>query len=113
VAGKGVSVRVPKEDLGRSVYRAISDATELVVIGYSLPREDQFARLVLRRAIRSNQIKADRGDKQQLKLTVVNPDDTVAITFTRLAALKTGVRFLQIRFDDYVRWLNGPVEESD
>jgi hypothetical protein len=96
----------------RSVYRAISDATELIVIGYSLPKEDQFARLVFRRAIRSNQIKADRNDKPQLRLAVVNPDDTVAITFTRLAALKAGVRFLQIRFDDYARWLNGPIEED-
>jgi hypothetical protein len=95
----------------RSVYRAISDATELIVIGYSLPKEDQFARLVFRRAIRSNQIKADRGDKRQLKLTVVNPDDTVANTFTRLAAQKTGIRFLQVRFDDYINWLRGPIEE--
>jgi hypothetical protein len=30
----------------RDVYRAVAGATELYIIGYSLPREDQFARLV-------------------------------------------------------------------
>jgi hypothetical protein len=38
----------------RSVYRAVSAATHLFIIGYSLPKEDQFARFVLRRAIRNN-----------------------------------------------------------
>ena len=45
----------------RAVFRAVSDATELHVIGYSLPKEDQFARFVFRRALRNNQVNAGRG----------------------------------------------------
>jgi hypothetical protein len=48
----------------RSIYRAVSDATELNILGYSLPKEDQFARLVLRRALRSNSLKVDRHRKK-------------------------------------------------
>lgn len=89
----------------RGVYRAVSDATELLIIGYSLPKEDQFARLVLRRAIRSNLAKEKRGEKRPLKISVVNPDDTVAVTFTRIAGLKSGITYYQARFEDYTSWL--------
>lgn len=41
----------------RGVYKAVSQATSLNILGYSLPREDQFARLVLGRALRSNRLK--------------------------------------------------------
>jgi hypothetical protein len=93
----------------RSIHHAISDATELHIIGYSLPKEDQFARLVLRRALRSNFLKVDRKQKPPLAIRVVNPDDTAAVTFTRLAGFKKGgLDFFQTRFEDYVHWLDGP-----
>jgi hypothetical protein len=94
----------------RSFYRAVSDATELNVLGYSLPKEDQFARLVLRRALRSNSLKVDRHKKKPLAIRVVNPDENVGFTFTRLADSKRGVEFFQARFEDYVRWMDGSDE---
>lgn len=84
------------------IYRAVSDATDLFVIGYSLPKEDQFARLVLRRAIRANLQKHHRGEKLPLTMSLVNPDDSVAVTFTRMAALQFGVKYYQARFEDFV-----------
>lgn len=90
----------------RGLYRAVSDATELIIVGYSLPKEDQFARLVLRRAIRSNLAKEKRGEKRPLTISVVNPDDTVAVTFTRMAGLKSGIKYYQARFEDYAAWLD-------
>jgi hypothetical protein len=90
----------------RGVYRAVSDATDLYVIGYSLPKEDQFARLVLRRALRNNKVKTDRGDKWALRLTVVNPDDAVGATFARLVQKDdTEALFHQATLQDYVHWL--------
>ncbi len=88
----------------RGVYRAISDATELTIIGYSLPKEDQFARLVLRRAIRSNMNKQRKGGKRPLHLTVVNPDESVAVTFSQLATSKIKVEFLPVVFEDFAQW---------
>ena len=94
----------------RGVYRAVSDATELYVIGYSLPKEDQFARLVLRRALRYNIIKAGRGDKEPVRLTVVNPDETVGVTFSRLMPKdQHAPSFYQATLEDYLNWL----EESE
>ncbi|MGA9209257.1 MAG: hypothetical protein WB347_15745 [Terriglobales bacterium] len=90
----------------RSVYRAVADSTELCIVGYSLPKEDQFARLVLRRALRSNLLKTGKHEKRPLRLTVVNPDDSAAVTFTRLAASKLPVVYYQARLEDYVDWLN-------
>ena len=90
----------------RGVYRAVSDATELYVIGYSLPKEDQFARLVLRRALRYNIIKAGRGDKEPVRLTVVNPDETVGVTFSRLMPKdQHAPSFYQATLEDYLNWL--------
>jgi len=90
----------------RGVYRAVSDATELYVIGYSLPKEDQFARLVLRRALRYNIIKAGRGDKEPVRLTVVNPDEAVGVTFSRLMPKdKPSPSFYQATLEDYLNWL--------
>lgn len=90
----------------RGVYRAVSDATELCVIGYSLPKEDQFARLVLRRALRYNILKAGRGAKEPVRLTVVNPDDAVGVTFSRLVSKDTpSPSFYQATLEDYVNWL--------
>jgi hypothetical protein len=90
----------------RGVYRAVSDATELYVIGYSLPKEDQFARLVLRLALRYNIIKAGRGDKERVRLTVVNPDEAVGVTFSRLMPKdKPSPSFCQATVEDYLNRL--------
>jgi hypothetical protein len=71
-------------EVWRSVYKAVSRATELCIIGYSMPKEDQFARFVLRRAIRNNIADAQKGKKPQLRVTVINPDENVEGTFSRL-----------------------------
>lgn len=89
----------------RHIYRAVSDATELHIIGYSLPKEDQFARLVLRRALRSNLHKTGKQEKRPLRITVVNPDDAAAVTFNRLAA-SIPVAYYQAKMENYVDWLN-------
>lgn len=91
----------------RFVYRAISDATELHIIGYSLPREDQFARLVFRRAIRNNILKARKRSEQPVKVIVINPDPLTEITFSHLVG--SGVKdfnFHQAFFEDYVAGLH-------
>ncbi len=83
----------------------MSDATALHVIGYSLPKEDQFARLVLRRALRNNMIKTDRGDKRPLRLRAVNPDDSVGATFARLVQRGSAhATYYQATLEDYVNW---------
>jgi hypothetical protein len=91
-----------------SVFRAVSQATELHVIGYSLPREDQFARLVLRRAIRNNLLNVEKGKKPALSLRVVNPDEAVWTTFSRLVGSSGAlakIEFQQGLFQDYVATL--------
>jgi hypothetical protein len=90
----------------RFVYRAVSDATELHIIGYSLPREDQFARLVFRRAIRNNILKAPERKVSPVKVRVVNPDAAAEGTFSQLVG--RGVKtfdFRQAYFEDYVESL--------
>ena len=90
----------------RFVYRAVSNATELHVIGYSLPREDQFARLVFRRAILNNILKASKNKKHALKVRVVNPDATTEATFSRLVGRGVGeFHFYHAYFEDYVAGL--------
>lgn len=88
----------------RSIYRAIADATELYVIGYSLPKEDQFARLVIRRALRSNLLKTAKGEKRRIRITVVNPDESTSVTFSRLAGPKASVAYYQATLQDFVEW---------
>jgi hypothetical protein len=80
-----------------SVYRAISRATELWVISYSMPKEDQFARFVFRRAIRNNITNAQSRKKPPLKVTVINPDETVESTFSRLIGTTQGTLTRQVR----------------
>lgn len=90
----------------RFVYRAISNANELHIIGYSLPTEDQFARLVFRRAILNNALKASKRNGPVLRVRVVNPDQTAEGRFSRLVG--QGVRdfeFRQAYFEDYVAGL--------
>ena len=96
----------------RSVFRAVSQATQLQIIGYSLPREDQFARFVLRRAVRHNLLNIEKGKKGPLAIRVVNPDETVWTTFSRLVGSTgtgTQMEFKQSLFEDYVSGLG----ESD
>jgi hypothetical protein len=90
----------------RFVYRAVSDAAELHIIGYSLPREDQFARLVFRRAIRNNIVKASRRNEKPAKVLVVNPDPASEGTFSRLAGREVeDFNYRQAYFEDYVEGL--------
>jgi hypothetical protein len=87
----------------RFVYRAVSDATELHILGYSLPREDQFARLVFRRAIRTNILYAKRFKRRALRVLVVNPDPNVEGTISRLVGRDVAdFQFHQAYFEDYV-----------
>lgn len=105
VASKQIELHFLKR-VWRDVFRAVSDATTLHVIGYSLPREDQFARLVLRRALRNNIIKSDRGKKKALKILLVNPDEAVEQTFYRLVGRSVSeFYFYQTYFEDYVAGL--------
>ena len=92
-----------------SVFRAVSQATELHIIGYSLPREDQFARFVIRRGIRNNLVSVEKGKKFPLSIRVVNPDETVWTTFSRLVGSTgdgTEMEFKQAFFQDYVSGLS-------
>jgi len=92
-----------------SVFRAVSQATQLHIIGYSLPREDQFARFVFRRAIRNNILNVESDKKAPLAVRVVNPDETVWTTFSRLVGTtgeNTKMEFKQTLFQDYVSGLS-------
>jgi len=87
----------------RFVYRAVSDANELHIIGYSLPKEDQFARLVFRRAIRNNIMRAPLRKERPVKVRVINPDPGTEGTFSQLVGRKIeGFDFRQAYFEDYV-----------
>lgn len=91
-----------------SVFRAVSQATELQIIGYSLPREDQFARFVLRRAIRNNLLYVEKGKKSSLAIKVINPEEAVWTTFSRLVGGSQNsieMEFKQTLFQDYVATL--------
>jgi hypothetical protein len=95
----------------RHVYQAVSNATEIFVFGYSLPKEDQFARLVLGRALRSNRLKVERKTKQPLRVVIVNPDENTEITFRRLLGPNvTNFRFHQATFENFVAGLEDTEE---
>jgi len=89
----------------RSIYQAVADATELFFIGYSLPKEDQFARLVLRRALRSNLLRTGSA-KETLRITVVNADDSACRTFARLAGSGVSLQSYQAKFENYLECFN-------
>ena len=91
----------PLSETWRKVYRALRNATRIDVLGYSLPREDQFARFVLRRALRNNILSGERSEKLPLEFHVVNPDPDVEATFYRLLGNLGGrFRFHQAYFED-------------
>lgn len=86
----------------RDVYHAVAAAKELYIIGYSLPREDQFARLVIGRAIQRNN--ATRNNKKKrLPVIVVNPDEAAMAAFAKLVG--SGVQFFQTSLEHFVSWL--------
>ena len=86
----------------QGVYRAVSRATDLYIIGYSLPKEDQFARLVLGRALRNNILKSGKKRKLPLRVVIVNPDETAETTFRRLLGPDiSSFVFYQATFQNY------------
>jgi hypothetical protein len=104
ISSKEFNHRALKQ-MWNSIFRAVSQATELHIIGYSLPREDQFARFVFRRAIRQNLLNVERNKKNRLAVRVVNPDETVWTTISRLVGAggaNADMIFKQTMFQDYV-----------
>jgi len=102
VSAKEFSYKILKRTW-RGIYRAVSNATELFIFGYSLPKEDQFARLVLGRALRSNRLKVERKTKAALKVVVVNPDEVVETTFRKLVGPNVpSFSFYQATFENFV-----------
>lgn len=90
-------------DTWASVYRALSSATVLTILGYSLPREDQFSRFVFRRALRNNALRVQAGEKKELEVVVVNPDESAEGTFARLVGRDVAkFRFHRAYFQDFV-----------
>jgi hypothetical protein len=67
------------EELWAQSFRQLRDADEVFICGYSVPREDFFARFVIRRAIRLNRIKRRRSGKTTglRKLVVIDPSTSV------------------------------------
>lgn len=94
----------------RDVYRAIASAREIYIIGYSLPQEDQFARLVIGRAIQRKNATRKTGRKRLL-VTVVNPDENVLRTFHKLVG-SGAMQFYPTSLQDYVLWLKSQHEEQ-
>jgi hypothetical protein len=86
-----------------SIYKSLRRATKLTILGYSLPKEDQFAKFVFRRALRNNLLAVKRKEKPQLEMHVVNPDETTEGTFARLVG-RDGVsfKFHRSKFEDYM-----------
>jgi hypothetical protein len=91
-----------------SVYKALRYATRLTILGYSLPKEDQFSKFVFRRALRNNILEIGREKKRQLTMNVVNPDEAVEGTFARLVGRDNVLlKFHRTYFQDYVKTLAG------
>lgn len=89
----------------KRIYRQVSSASDVYFIGYSLPKEDQFARLVLSRALRNNRLKVNKGKKRRLSIRVANPDETAQQTFMRLVGqgVETHFSFYNTTFDRFVQ----------
>jgi hypothetical protein len=64
----------------RDAWLALRHASEIYVIGYSLPPEDLHARLTIRSAIRGN----ENFEGHRPKVVVVNPDRNIYLRFARL-----------------------------
>lgn len=87
------------ERIWRDVYYALSEATHLWIIGYSMPIEDQFARFVFRRAIRNNIVQSKNRSKGRLRTVVVNPDHKLETHFSQL--LGGSFKFLPWKFERF------------
>lgn len=95
--------RLPEfKEIWQSVFRAVTDAKELFFLGYSLPAVDQFGRFVFRRALRSNYGRMKKRGKERVVVTVVNPDETAELTFSRLVGREPGIKFIQTSFENWV-----------
>jgi hypothetical protein len=93
----------------KRVYIEISRAARLYILGYSLPREDQFARLVIGRALLNNRLNAEGAGRQPARVTLVNPDEAVQPTFIRLLGRQTRILFVQTTFEKLIH----AVKEGD
>lgn len=77
----------------RCAWRALRTASEIHIIGFSLPPEDLHVRFVIRSATRINEENRNTG----IKISVVNPDKAVYLKFNRL--LRSRVRYFETGFD--------------
>jgi hypothetical protein len=68
------------QSIWRDAWRALRYATEIYILGYSLPPEDLHARFAIRSAIRGN----EKLEGHKLRIAVVNPDRNVYLRFARL-----------------------------
>jgi hypothetical protein len=91
-----------------SVYKALRNATKITILGYSLPKEDQFSKFVFRRALRNSILEIGREKKPHLTMDIVNPDEAVEGTFARLVGRENVLlKFHKAYFEDYVKSLAG------
>jgi hypothetical protein len=74
--------------LWRHTWRALRDAREVYVLGFSLPPEDLHIRFIIRSAIR-----ASEKISNLQKFTLVNPDRSTFLRFTNL--LKTPIKYYE------------------
>jgi hypothetical protein len=81
----------------QDVYRSLRRASEIYVIGYSLPPEDQFARFVLRRVFRNAAV-----DGLHPRITVINPASSVLDRFEDVVGTAFQIRFEHTTFE---KWL--------
>lgn len=88
------------KEIWRSVHDAIEEATTIYVLGFSLPPEDQFARFVIRRAVRNNFLRARKHGTPKAKIVVVNRNPQVHERFSLLFG--ESFRFRPITFQDFV-----------
>jgi hypothetical protein len=74
-------------EMWRQVHSSVRDAEDIAVVGYSLPPEDQLARLVLISAIRANA----RVHKRRCRIQVVDLNPEIVERFRRLAGTDADV----------------------
>jgi hypothetical protein len=80
----------------RRIAKELSDAENIVVIGYSLPEVDEFFRYLFRLGT--------VGDSLLRRFIVFDPDEAVRAHFTELLAADPGGRLqhIQVRFSDAI-----------
>jgi hypothetical protein len=78
---KNVQGTTDLEDMWAVAFQRLQEATEIHFCGYRLPREDMYARAVLRRAIRSNALRCEATGQPVPRITVVNPQRQVTADF--------------------------------